>query len=45
MECYAALGNRSAAVQQYRTLVRLLDEELGLAPSSQAEELYRRLIE
>ena len=45
MECYAALGNRSAALQQYRTLVRLLDEELGLAPSAGAQELYKRLIE
>ncbi|HYG58142.1 MAG TPA: BTAD domain-containing putative transcriptional regulator [Symbiobacteriaceae bacterium] len=45
MECYAALGNRSAALQQYRTLARLLDDELGLTPSSEAQELYKRLIE
>ncbi|HYF93496.1 MAG TPA: BTAD domain-containing putative transcriptional regulator [Symbiobacteriaceae bacterium] len=45
MECYAGLGNRSAALQQYRTLVRLLDDELGLAPSVRAQELYKRLLD
>lgn len=44
MECYAALENRNAAIQQYRTLVHLLDEELGLAPGAKAEELYRRML-
>ncbi|HWI65352.1 MAG TPA: BTAD domain-containing putative transcriptional regulator, partial [Symbiobacteriaceae bacterium] len=44
MECYAAIGNRNAALQQYRTLVHVLDEELGLEPSREAQELYRKLI-
>ncbi len=45
MECYAAMGNRAAALQQYRTLSTLLDEELGVEPSREADELYRRLIQ
>ncbi|HYF78541.1 MAG TPA: BTAD domain-containing putative transcriptional regulator [Symbiobacteriaceae bacterium] len=44
MECYAALGNRNAALHQYRTLVHMLDEELGLEPGPEAQALYRRLI-
>jgi len=45
MECYAATGNRNAALQQYRTLARLLDDELGLQPSRAAQDLYRRLLD
>lgn len=45
MECYAAIGNRNAALQQYRTLARVLDEELGLQPGRQAQELYRKLLD
>lgn len=45
MECYAAQGRRSAAIQQYRTLARLLDEELGLSPSPKADALYRTLLD
>ncbi|HWI63424.1 MAG TPA: BTAD domain-containing putative transcriptional regulator, partial [Symbiobacteriaceae bacterium] len=45
MECYAALGNRAAALQQYRTLARVLDEELGVEPGARAQELYRQLID
>jgi DNA-binding SARP family transcriptional activator len=44
MACYAAIGNRNAALQQYRTLVRVLDEELGLEPGPSARELYLRLL-
>lgn len=44
MECYAALGNRNAAIQQYHTLAHLLDEELGLSPGCKAEALYRQLL-
>jgi DNA-binding SARP family transcriptional activator len=44
MECYAAAGNRSAALQQYRTLQNLLDEELGLEPGPEAQAAYRRLL-
>ena len=45
MECYVALGNRSAAIQQYRTLVRLLDEELGLSPGPKAQAAYARILD
>ena len=45
MECYAAMGNRSAAVQQYLILVRTLNDELGLAPSEDAQGVYQRLIQ
>ncbi|HYF93493.1 MAG TPA: BTAD domain-containing putative transcriptional regulator [Symbiobacteriaceae bacterium] len=45
MQCYAALGNRGAAVQQYRALARVLDDELGVEPGARAQELYRRLID
>lgn len=45
MAVYGALGNRNAALQQYRTLQRLLDEELGLTPGSAAQELYRKLLD
>jgi len=44
MECFAALGNRNAALHQYRTLLHVLDEELGLEPGREAKELYRRLL-
>lgn len=45
MTCYAAQGNRSAAMAQYRTLATLLDEELGLSPGRRAESLYQQLLE
>jgi DNA-binding SARP family transcriptional activator len=44
MACYAAIGNRNAALQQYRTLVKVLDEELGLEPGPAARDLYRKLL-
>ncbi len=44
MECHAAMGNRSAALAQFRTLTRLLDEELGLEPGARAREIYQQLI-
>lgn len=45
MECYAALGKRYAALQQYRTMAQLLQEELGLEPGHEAQALYRRLLD
>lgn len=44
MERYALLGNRNAALQQYRALAKLLDEELGLEPDAATQALYRQLI-
>ncbi|MEM8529793.1 MAG: tetratricopeptide repeat protein [Chloroflexota bacterium] len=47
MRCQIALGNRNAAITQYQTLRRLLDEELGLEleRTSEVEHLYRELLE
>ncbi len=46
MRCQIALDNRAAAINQYHTLRRILDEELGLnpEPASEAEQLYRQLL-
>lgn len=42
MRCQLALGNRAAAIDQYRTLCRILDDELGLSieRGSEVERLY-----
>lgn len=45
MDCFAETGSRNAALQQYRTLAALLDEELGLEPSEAARLAYQRLLE
>jgi len=37
---YAWRGDRSAAMRQYRTCVRVLDEELGVEPLPETTELY-----
>ncbi|MBC8163137.1 MAG: tetratricopeptide repeat protein [Roseiflexaceae bacterium] len=46
MRCLIALGNRAAAIKQYRSLQRLLDEELGLDIESTSEinTLYQRIL-
>lgn len=44
IECYVATGRRAAAAQQYRTLVRTLRHELGVAPSEAARALMKRLL-
>jgi DNA-binding SARP family transcriptional activator len=46
MRCQIALGNRAAAISQYRDLRRILDEELGLDldQGSEIEQLYYRII-
>jgi DNA-binding SARP family transcriptional activator len=46
MRCHIALGNRAAAINQYQTLRRTLDLELGLdlEHSSEAEQLYHRIL-
>jgi ATP/maltotriose-dependent transcriptional regulator MalT/DNA-binding SARP family transcriptional activator len=46
MRCQIGLGNRAAAIEQYRVLSRVLHEELGLAPAraSEAERLYIELL-
>ncbi|MEJ2734596.1 MAG: BTAD domain-containing putative transcriptional regulator [Anaerolineae bacterium] len=43
MELYAAAGQRSAALRQYTECVRILDEELGLAPAEETTALYEEI--
>jgi predicted ATPase/DNA-binding SARP family transcriptional activator len=43
MELYAGTGQRSAALRQYRECVRILDEELGLAPAEETTALYEQI--
>jgi DNA-binding SARP family transcriptional activator len=45
MSLYAMAGDRSAAVEQYRECVRVLDRELGVAPLEETTELYRAIVE
>lgn len=45
MGCFAEVGNRNAALQQYRTLATLLDDELGLEPSETARTAYQALLD
>ena len=44
MRAQAALGNRGAVKDQYETLKRLLQSELGVEPSSETRKLYQQLI-
>jgi len=45
MELRAWGGDRSAAMQQYRECVRVLDQELGVPPLTETTELYRVISE
>jgi DNA-binding SARP family transcriptional activator len=40
MRLYAQRGDRAAAVRQYRDCVRIVDEELGVAPLAETTALY-----
>jgi DNA-binding SARP family transcriptional activator/predicted ATPase len=40
MQCYAGAGRRSAALRQYRECARLLETELGVAPSEETTRVY-----
>ena len=42
---YAANGDRSAALQQYRACVRVLDSELGVRPLDETTALYYAVLE
>jgi two-component SAPR family response regulator len=46
MRCQMQLGNRAAAINQYMSLQRTLDKELGLdvERASEVEQLYRRIL-
>ena len=41
MRLYARTGQRSAALKQYLTCTRLLDEELGVEPLAETTALYQ----
>ncbi len=45
MRLYAWSGQRGAAMRQYRACVRILDEELGVAPLEETTVLYQRVTE
>ncbi len=45
MSLYASAGDRSAAVEQYRECVRVLERELGVAPLEETTELYHAIVE
>jgi DNA-binding SARP family transcriptional activator len=44
MQLYARTGQRSAALRQYAECVRILDEELGLAPAQETTDLYEQIL-
>jgi predicted ATPase/DNA-binding SARP family transcriptional activator len=43
MQLYAQTGQRSAALRQYAECVRILDEELGLAPAEETTAFYEQI--
>lgn len=43
MSLMALSGERSAALEQYQTLRRLLQDELGVSPSAESQALYERI--
>jgi DNA-binding SARP family transcriptional activator len=43
MHLYAASGDRAAAMRQYGECARVLDVELGVAPSMETKELYEQI--
>jgi len=43
MRCYAASGERGAALRQFRTMTGLLREELGAAPTEETVHLIARI--
>jgi DNA-binding SARP family transcriptional activator len=43
MNCWLRLGETARAVQHYRELVELLQEQVGVRPAAETTALYRRL--
>lgn len=43
MQAYLNSGNRPAAIKTYRICVRVLEEEFGLDPLPETEQLYRKI--
>jgi LuxR family transcriptional regulator, maltose regulon positive regulatory protein len=44
MRAQAAVGNRVAVKEQYETLRKLLQEELGVEPAKQTQKTYQQLV-
>ena len=44
MELYARSGQRGAALRQYRECVRILEQELGVAPLEETTRLYQEIM-
>lgn len=44
MQLYAWSGQRSVAVRQYRECVRVLEQELGVAPLAETTALYEQIL-
>ena len=44
MRCHYRLGDRAAAIKQYKSCVRILRDDLGLSPASDTEALYLQII-
>lgn len=45
MQLYAWAGQRAAALRQYRECVRVLDQELGVAPLEETNQIYQAIKE
>ncbi len=45
IQLYVSFGDRWRAARQYKTCRRLLEEELGVEPSSETEAVYRRVLQ
>ncbi len=43
MTLYAQTGQHAAAIRQYETCTRILDDELGVAPEDETSELYEAI--
>jgi predicted ATPase/DNA-binding SARP family transcriptional activator/Tfp pilus assembly protein PilF len=43
IRCYALKGERGLAIRQYQTLVRILQDELGVSPSPETVALFQSL--
>ena len=44
MRALAGQGNRHAVKEQYETLRKLLQKELGVEPAAETQKVYRELI-
>ena len=44
MECYARIGRKDLALKQYEILKQSLEEDLGLQPGREIEELKNEIL-